>query len=122
MSLKPGIGAGFVPEIASTLLALGLDEMEDVPSSLRHGSSVYPLGRYLRRELRKHVGRNPEAPQETLAKIKAEMQPVFSYARENKKKLESLDQAVWRTLDELNMGKRLQMQARETQFKKKRTI
>jgi len=122
MSLKPGIGAGFVPEIASTLLALGIEDMPDVPSSLRHGSSVYPLGRYLRRLLRKHVGRDPNAPQATLKAIQDEMSPVFEEARKIKAKYETLDQAVTRLLDEVNMGKRLQMQARERNYVKKRHI
>lgn len=63
MSLKPGLGAGALPEIADTVLKFNLVETQgDVPSTLRHGSRLLPLGRYLRRKLREQVGQAPEAP------------------------------------------------------------
>jgi len=120
MSLKPGIGAGFIPEVASVLLQLGLEDMADVPSSLRHGGSVLPLGRYLRRKLREHVGRDPKAPQATLDAIQEEMRPVFEEARKVKTQTETLDQAVWRVMDELNMGERLRMAYRQKSHDRKR--
>lgn len=65
MSLRPGIGADFMHEVASTVLQFDLEEATqgDVPSSLRHGSRTLPLGRYLRRKLRTLVGKDPHAPQ-----------------------------------------------------------
>lgn len=57
MSLKPGIGAVAIGDVAAALQnKAGWDEIEkigDVPMGLRHGRSVYPIGRYLRQKLRK---------------------------------------------------------------------
>lgn len=59
MSLRPGIGASAMSDVAAALFNQhGWDEITrtgDVPSVLRHGSRMFPLGRYLRRELRKHM-------------------------------------------------------------------
>lgn len=56
MSLRPGIGAASVQQIADALSnRSGWDEIHrlgDVPTMLRHGQKNYPLGRYLRRRLR----------------------------------------------------------------------
>lgn len=76
-SLVPGLGANAMPEIASTLLEFNLEEREaDVPSALRHGSRVLPLGRYLRRKLRVEVGLPPDAPQATLDEAKERLRPL----------------------------------------------
>lgn len=60
MSLRPGIGFGAVADIGRALSAdAGLEFVArtgDVPNSLRHGSRVLPLGRYLRRGLRGELG------------------------------------------------------------------
>lgn len=57
MSLRPGIGAGAVPEIAKVHVAHNVVErLGDVAAGLRHGSRVMPLGRYLRRKLRSELG------------------------------------------------------------------
>lgn len=76
MSLRPGIGAHLMDDVASTLLQYDLVDV-DVPSGLRHGSTIWPLGRYLRRRLRQRVGLQPETPH--AAKIQAgwEMFPVL---------------------------------------------
>lgn len=59
MSLRPGIGASALADVASALFNKhGWNEVArtgDVPSMLRHGSSKLPLGRYLRRKLREHM-------------------------------------------------------------------
>jgi len=85
MSLKPGIGAGFIPEVASVLLSHNLagpqSPMSDVPTSLRVGPTVRPLGRYLTRQLREQVGMTPNAPKETLEAREKEMLPLRQAAR-----------------------------------------
>jgi len=60
-SLRPGIGHSSLHEIAHTLLGLATREA-DVPSALRHGGRLLPLGRYLRRELRALVGMEKTSP------------------------------------------------------------
>lgn len=55
-SLKPGLGYGMIPAIASVITRYNLLSPEgDVPVTLRHGSRELPLGRYLRRHLRMYL-------------------------------------------------------------------
>lgn len=80
--MRGGIGVTFMPEVASVLLSHNLDSTEsDVPTSLRHGSSVLPLGRYLTRTLRVQTGMQPNAPQATIEKIQAPLQPLREVAK-----------------------------------------
>lgn len=87
MSLRPGIGAHFMHEVASSLMQFNLEEAAqgDVPSSLRHGSRTLPLGRYLRRKLRTLVGKEPHAPQSTLDAVAETLRPLFIDARHSEK-------------------------------------
>lgn len=66
-SNRPGIGAGFMEVLADSLAEYGVGK--DVPTSLRHGSSVYPLTRYLRNKLRVLVGREEGAPDDVLMEM-----------------------------------------------------
>lgn len=67
MSLRPGIGADAMHDVASTVLEFDLVQSQgDVPSALRHGSRILPLGRYLRRTLRTLSTGAPDAPQVSL--------------------------------------------------------
>lgn len=79
MSLRPGIGAHYLHELASVIMEFDLADSEgDVPSSLRHGKRLLPLGRYLRRKLRTYVGMEENAPSHVLETLKAEtLQTVF---------------------------------------------
>lgn len=84
MSLRPGIGADALHEVADVLLRLNLVDPEgDVPSALRHGSRLLPLGRYLRRKLRVLVGHDEAAPEKTLKEIEETLRPLFDVAFEN---------------------------------------
>lgn len=83
MSKRPGIGARYIPEIASKLLELPknvLDALPDVPNALRHGGKPWPLGRYLTRLLRKQIGRPPEAPEAALEFKKEEVRKLQEFA------------------------------------------
>lgn len=74
MSNRPGIGAGAMHELASQLMVFNLDTSEaDVPSALRHGKRMLPLGRYLRRKLRLLIGKEAHAPESLKNKLSAEM-------------------------------------------------
>lgn len=84
MSTRPGIGADFMWDVASTLMESDLHlKYDDVPSSLRHGKKVMPLGRYLRGKLREYVGKDKKAPQSTLDKMEEEMRPLRESAFNN---------------------------------------
>lgn len=80
-SNRPGIGHDAMYEVASTLMLHGLENtLSDVPTTLRHGAKQLPLGTYLTRKLRKMVGKDEKAPQATLDKMAAEMQPLRDLA------------------------------------------
>lgn len=61
MSLRPGIGATAISDISESILSNDaglrlLASLNDVPSSLSHGSKSFPLGRYLKGKLRYEMG------------------------------------------------------------------
>lgn len=81
MSLRPGLGYDALFELSSEILKLDLvDPQGDVPSALRHGSRLLPLGRYLRRKLRSMVLGNEAAPASTLAQLEALVRPLYEAA------------------------------------------
>lgn len=116
MSLRPGIGADFMHDVASTLLEFNLENtQDDVPSSLRHGSRNLPLGRYLRRRLRTLVGKEANAPQATLDAIAEEMRPLREIAFDTSRSFKEV--AV-----EASKGKVLQIESRDKIFKQRKTL
>lgn len=113
MSLRPGIGYGMMHELASTLMEYELDKkLIDVPVVLAHDNNKqWPLGRYLRRSLRKMIGRSPNTPKEALDEYKAQMQPLREIAFMASKSLKSEVLAQ-------SLGKRIQIEARAKRNKK----
>lgn len=122
MSNRPGLGKKALVEIAKAIPPeLLLDSEADVPSALRHGNKLYPLGRYLVRELRTMLWGCPDALPSTLAIPQAYLSPLYEAARSLPTPearavayktliLEAADQAV------------LNMQARHAIFKQKRHL
>lgn len=58
MSRRPGIGAYAMASIAESFRKSGVEiveGLEDVPSVLRHGDRIYPLGTYLKKKLREQM-------------------------------------------------------------------
>lgn len=116
MSRHPGIGADFMHDVASALLEFDLEDSQtDVPSSLRHGKRLMPLGRYLRGKLREAVGRDKKAPQATLDEAKARLQEVQDAAFNNS---ERFADAIIKAAD----NKVLQMETRAKIFKQRRSL
>lgn len=112
MSLRPGIGLGMMDELASVLLQHRLDEkMIDVPTSLQHGKNKWPLGRYLRRKLRARIGKEENAPLETVQAAQKEMQPLRQAAWDQEKPLSEI---YLKTTE----GRRIQIEARESRKRK----
>lgn len=62
MSLRPAIGVRAMSDVAALVDRYGLAQFTDVPSALRHGKRMLPLGRTLVRRLRVEIGRDPSAP------------------------------------------------------------
>jgi len=118
MSLKPGIGAGFMPEVASALLTHNLETLTDVPTSLQHGPSVQPLGRYLTRQLRVQMGRVPDAPAETIKAQKERMLPLQEAAKALAPK-GTYSETYKSLILEVNEGKYRQLEAKEKLTRKR---
>ena len=119
MSLRPGIGADMMHEYASSLLQFDLVDAAqgDVPSSLRHGSRTLPLGRYLTRRLRTLVGKEANAPQETISARAEEMRPLFEASRRSNE-----NPSFKRNLVEANTAKAMSQAARTKIHKQRKTL
>lgn len=74
MSLRPGIGQKGTVDMSKELLKRHflLSSMEDVPNEVRVDGKKMPIGRYLKKNLRVAIGRQPLAPQELLQRMKQE--------------------------------------------------
>lgn len=116
MSLKPGIGYGMMHDLASTLLEYNLHEkLIDVPTTLQHGPTKYPLGRYLRRSLRHLIGRDKKTPQAALNEYKTLLQPMRDAAFNNSISLQT-------EVLKASEGKRIQIEARAKLKRKRHSI
>lgn len=123
-SLRPGIGATALDEIVKILTTdHGVDsiiETGDVPSTLRHGSKQYPLGRYLRMKLREKLGfKEINGQKETLEKFDAEMRQLHSDALKDPKIKGRTFKAI---LLETSAQKVLQLETKNKIYKKKGTL
>lgn len=84
MSLRPGIGADAMWDVASDMMKYRMDEsLIDVPTALAHGNSNMPLGRYLRDRLRLALGKESGATNEALQAMAEEMRPLREAAFNN---------------------------------------
>lgn len=115
MSLRPGIGHDFMWDAASSFLEFNLQSQPDVPSGLRHGAKVYPLGRYLQKRYRTFVGRDDKAPDATIIKAQAEVQPVREAAF-------NASESFAEALNKDRKGHADKMKARSAIYKQRRTI
>lgn len=112
MSLRPGIGYSMMHEVASTLMEFNLDKvLVDVPAALTHGRKSWPLGRYLRRNLRTMLGREANAPKEALDEQKAKLQPLREAAFNNSRSFKS-------EILKASLGKRIRIEAMAKLYKK----
>lgn len=119
MSLRPGIGADAMFDVADVLLNYQntLDTLTDVPGELRIGARVHPLGRYLKQRLRKAVGRDEKAPPATLQAISAQLLPLRLDARED-----DVNPSFKARLVAMGEGKRARSEARRKIMQKPRRL
>lgn len=75
MSLKPGIGANALPLVSKALSEHDMSS-GDVPTVLRHGKRLLPLGRYLRSKLRDLLGVDYD-PEQVKKEARQEMLSLF---------------------------------------------
>lgn len=119
MSLKPGIGADAMFDVAHTLLCYQntLDTMSDVPGELRIGAKKFPLGRYLHKKLRVAVGRDEKAPDSAVQKIQEELRPLRLAARADQE-----NPSFKARLIAMGEGKRAKSESRRKMFQKPRRM
>lgn len=115
MSLKPGIGADAMWQVASDMMKHRLEDRGDVPFALRHGRRELPLGRYLRNKLRSYVDLPQGAPRSALDQQFQKLLPVLLLAR-------TLPQSIGQTLTEVNTQKIRNMEAKYTIHKPKKGL
>lgn len=116
MSLKPGIGADAMWDLASEIMLYGLeDKLVDVPNTLQHGMRKMPLGRYLRRLCRERIGRDGKIPQAAYDELQAEMRPLLIAARNS-----SENPSVKAAVIARDLGKVHQVEGRAKLFKQRR--
>jgi len=122
MSLRPGIGADIMDDVASTILEHKLDEkLDDVPNTLRHGSRILPLGRYLKNRLRERIGREKKAPEKIIEQAKEKLRPL----REAAKTIAPTGSKEWlfkSLIIDSGEGKRIQAAARHREKERKKTL
>lgn len=118
MSTQPGLGFSAMHEVASTFMQFNLDVTEgDVPSTLRHGKRLLPLGRYLRQKLRLMVGKDEKAPQYTIDKANEKMLPLRQAARAS-----SDNPSLKGQITEKQKGKIASLEAREKIHKQRKHL
>lgn len=127
MSLKPGIGAGILDSVATVITRYNLLTPEgDVPVTLRHGDLQWPLGRYLRKQLRKKLGLNERAPQ--VLSPEASYKSFHSEENQNMRALQEaarsdpLNPSIKAQLLKASEAARMQMHRRHHIFTKKGTL
>lgn len=81
MSLRPGIGADAMCNVARTIECYKLAADGDVTSALRNGSRILPLGRYLRERLRLRVGTTDEQKAVSLEDWRKELSELREVAK-----------------------------------------
>lgn len=116
MSLRPGIGRDAMHEVASVLMQFNLDTSQgDVPSALRHGGRLLPLGRYLRRSLREMVGKSVDAPASSVEQAQEAVRAVREVAFNNSRSFKEV-------LEEVNKAQLPKLESRQRVFKKRGSI
>jgi hypothetical protein len=111
MSLRPGLGANAMHDVASVLMQYNLEEtLPDVPGQVRIGSRKVPIGRYLRQQLRSMVGHDKASPEVSLHELEAKLclvrQAAFNSSRSVKSVFNELNQPYSDQISaRLTMGK-----------------
>lgn len=122
MSNRPGIGCYFMDEVASTLMEHGLEgTMADVPYGLRTSGRIWPLGSYLRRNLRRRIGRDEKAPLESYARQEERMRPLREYAKKITPRYQ-YENTLRGVVQDVGLGRRLQMEAKDKRRLRRRVI
>jgi len=106
MSLRPGIGANAMWNVASEMMRYKLEKRGDVPLILKFGGRNLPLGRYLRGKLRLMVDTDEKFKENSCASLEEGLRIVRAYAWQN-------DRSVQSVFEEINEPYARQMAARD---------
>jgi len=118
MSLKPGIGANFMWDVASTTMQHSLDEtMPDVPAHLNVGGGKAAIGRYLRQKYREMIGREKQAPQITVDAMAGEVLDLYMATIKNEE-----DPSFKNALIRAGDGRVAQLEAKNRVYKQRRNL
>lgn len=118
MSLRPGIGFGFVHELASDWMRYDMErKLVDVPVAIGHGTKQMPLGRYLRKAMRRMVGRDEKTPQAVIDENQTRLRALSESAKFDEENVSFKSQVLAAT-----KGKRASIERRQSIFKQRRTI
>lgn len=120
MSNRPGLGAGAIPRIAEVIRTYYIpdENRADVPSALRHGGKMRPLGRYLQGKLRTELGfSSDKAPDIARQQQAQEMRPLREAARAS-----SDAPSLKQQLEARDKGKIATYEARAKIFKQRRPL
>lgn len=74
---RGGIGANAVPGLARATQP----HHEDVPQAVRVNGKIWPLGRYIRKLVRRELGRDEKAPLAVQIKLQAKLLPLLEAAK-----------------------------------------
>lgn len=125
MSLKPyGIGGAGVRDLVkmlnSNIGAQSILNNGDVPSTLRIGGKMWPIGRYLKNKLREEMGLDVEKiREETLSRLSREVSVLLEPELE---KEENQTKSLRSIMIGLNQGKIARIEKRSKIFKQERTL
>lgn len=121
MSLKPGIGCGALDVIEMTLKEHDLLG-GDVPTVLRHGKKIYPLGRYLRSKLRERLNFTDEHLELLKQKAKESLSDVLVDKFGSKVHETSSVEVWWDQIERLWRNPQMDLNLKARYNLKKRTI
>ena len=123
MSLKPGIGADAMDEVARVLKTdksgVFFNDIGDVPTEIRSGKKSMPLGRYLRGKLREKTGKAKEPPIEAIQNFAKQLRIMFEEATERAKKQ---GKTRHKTLEEERMQKIKNLEVKTEIYESRRNI
>ena len=137
MSRKPGIGALSAPDLAAALQSrfgeFMLTEEGDVPYSLSQAGKSFPLGRYLREQIRKlvdqeewidpYTGEIKSAPKEKQIQVyKQEMRLMFEANKLNEKASPDSKVSLKHFVKETNAQKIRNLETRHNLQKKEKKL
>lgn len=120
MSLRPGIGALVVPDVALSIKKALPSGSFVIPSVLKHGKKARPLGRYLKRLICEKLGFDPKAESEkNISSFEFEMRELYEKVLSNP---ENCSLSLAAIVEKQNKQKVLNLESRQKLYGKRRKL